>query len=135
MKKWSSGWINTSEYKTKDILLSVVSNRVKSLTPSNKAETYYKCLCPFHKEKTSSMKFYYNKHSYRWGYKCFGCGRSGDVFDFLMKFERWEFWDAIAYLKKWHIPTYKISTSKSKSVQLEIPFPEYQFDTNEDLPF
>lgn len=32
--------------------------------------------CPFHSEKTASMKLYKN------GYHCFGCGASGSVIDF-----------------------------------------------------
>ena len=34
-------------------------------------------LCPFHKEKTASMKIYKDS------YYCFGCGAHGDVFDFV----------------------------------------------------
>lgn len=33
--------------------------------------------CPFHKEKTASMKIYKDS------YYCFGCGAHGDVFDFV----------------------------------------------------
>lgn len=33
--------------------------------------------CPFHKEKTASMKIYQDS------YYCFGCGAHGDVFDFV----------------------------------------------------
>ena len=35
--------------------------------------------CPFHSERTASFKIYPN------GYKCFGCGVSGDVITFVMK--------------------------------------------------
>ena len=34
-----------------------------------------KCCCVFHNEKTPSMAVYEN------GFKCFGCGKSGDVID------------------------------------------------------
>ncbi len=37
------------------------------------------CLCPFHGEKTPSMKVYEKN------YKCFGCGESGDVIKFVEK--------------------------------------------------
>lgn len=37
--------------------------------------------CPFHKEKTASMKIYQDS------YYCFGCGAHGDVFDFVMAME------------------------------------------------
>ncbi len=38
------------------------------------------CLCPFHAEKTPSMKIYDN------GFKCYGCGEGGDMFVFVQKF-------------------------------------------------
>lgn len=37
------------------------------------------CLCPFHEEKTPSMKIYDN------GFKCYGCGEGGDMFVFVQK--------------------------------------------------
>ncbi|MRR37070.1 DNA primase, partial [bacterium] len=37
-------------------------------------------LCPFHKEKTPS----FHVDEVRQTYKCFGCGKGGDVFSFLM---------------------------------------------------
>lgn len=37
------------------------------------------CLCPFHAEKTPSMKIYDK------GFKCFGCGEGGDMFVFVQK--------------------------------------------------
>lgn len=37
--------------------------------------------CPFHKEKTASMKIYQDS------YYCFGCGAHGDVFDLVMAME------------------------------------------------
>ena len=41
--------------------------------------------CPFHKEKTPSMKIY--KDSFH----CFGCGASGDVFSFVQRMEKCDF--------------------------------------------
>ena len=37
------------------------------------------CLCPFHAEKTPSMKIYDD------GFKCFGCGEGGDIIKFVEK--------------------------------------------------
>ena len=42
------------------------------------------CNCPFHAEKTSSMKLYTDSNQYH----CFGCGEHGDVIDFVAKMER-----------------------------------------------
>ena len=52
------------------------------------------CCCPFHTEKTPSFKV----DSARGTYHCFGCGESGDVFDFVMKQEGLSFADAIRKL-------------------------------------
>lgn len=43
------------------------------------------CSCPFHKEKTASMKIYKDS------YYCFGCGKSGDIFTFIMDMENLTF--------------------------------------------
>lgn len=43
------------------------------------------CCCPFHKEKTGSMKIYKSS------YNCFGCGANGDVFSFVMGMEHCDF--------------------------------------------
>jgi len=38
-------------------------------------------LCPFHSENTPSFSIY--QKNGRWRFKCFGCGASGDAFDFV----------------------------------------------------
>jgi DNA primase len=54
----------------------------------------YKGLCPFHQEKTPS--FYVNPA--RGSFHCFGCGKGGDVFSFLMDMERLHFREALERL-------------------------------------
>lgn len=53
-----------------------------------------KGLCPFHQEKTPS--FYVSPQ--RGTYHCFGCGKGGDAFSFLMELERLTFPDALKRL-------------------------------------
>jgi DNA primase len=51
-------------------------------------------LCPFHTEKTPSFSVNRERRIFH----CFGCGRGGDVFRFLMDHERMGFVEAVSYL-------------------------------------
>ena len=51
-------------------------------------------LCPFHGEKTPS----FNVSPDRGIYKCFGCGKGGNVFSFLMEYHKMSFVDAVKSL-------------------------------------
>ncbi|MGI6484045.1 MAG: DNA primase [Candidatus Dojkabacteria bacterium] len=56
----------------------------------------YVGLCPFHKEKTPS--FIVSPDIQR--YKCFGCNRSGDIFNFVQEIENIDFVEALEKLAK-----------------------------------
>lgn len=47
--------------------------------------------CPFHEDKTASMKVYDGQR----GFHCFGCNTGGDVIDFVIKLFNLPFKDAI----------------------------------------
>jgi DNA primase len=51
-------------------------------------------LCPFHNEKTPS----FNVNADKQFYKCFGCGKGGDVFSFVMEIEGLGFFEAMKLL-------------------------------------
>ncbi len=51
-------------------------------------------LCPFHGEKTPSFSI----HAGQQFYHCFGCGESGDVFSFMMKYHNLDFPEALKEL-------------------------------------
>ncbi len=53
-------------------------------------------LCPFHGEKTSS----FSVHSGQQFFYCFGCGESGDVFTFMMKYYNLDFPGAVKELAR-----------------------------------
>lgn len=53
-------------------------------------------LCPFHHEKTGSFKVYKGAG----GWKCYGCGESGDVIDFVEKYFNLDFKEAMAKLNE-----------------------------------
>lgn len=48
--------------------------------------------CPFHKEKTASMKIY------KKDFHCFGCGENGDIFTFVMLMDGLTFKEAFKEL-------------------------------------
>lgn len=54
------------------------------------------CKCPFHNERTASMKVYDGNR----GYCCFSCGESGDTINFVMKFFGIKFNEALAKINE-----------------------------------
>lgn len=71
-------------------ILDIVSEYV-SLKKSGRAMVG---LCPFHSEKTPSFNVNQDKQFF----KCFGCGKGGDVFTFLMEIEQISFPEALQKL-------------------------------------
>jgi len=59
-----------------------------------KAGRSFKGLCPFHKEKTPSFMVNPERQTFH----CFGCGKGGDVFRFLMEIEGVRFPEALRTL-------------------------------------
>lgn len=60
--------------------------------------------CPFHKEKTASMRIYKDS------YNCFGCGANGDIFTFIQRMDNCDFKTAFYSLGG----TYQKPTDNSK---------------------
>lgn len=58
----------------------------------------HKGLCPFHDEKTPSFYVHQGKQIY----KCFGCGAGGNVINFLMEIEGWNFPETVRRLAERH---------------------------------
>ena len=61
-----------------------------------KAGKHFTGLCPFHNEQTPSFSVNAEKQYYH----CFGCGRSGNVFQFLMDYQHINFVEAVAAVAK-----------------------------------
>ena len=80
----------TAEVKSK---LSVVDVVGESVT-LKKAGTTYKGLCPFHGEKTPSFVVTPGRESWH----CFGCGKGGDIFSFVMERDGMSFPEALRTL-------------------------------------
>lgn len=71
-------------------IVQLIGERVH-LTKAGKS---FKGLCPFHSEKSPS--FFVTADIQR--YKCFGCGKSGDIFTFLEEYEGMTFAEALQEL-------------------------------------
>src|SRR6266566_2792289 len=67
----------TAEIKSKLDIVELIGEQV----PLKKAGQSYKGLCPFHSEKTPSFVVTPGRESW----KCFGCGKGGDIFNFVME--------------------------------------------------
>ena len=68
--------------------------RARGVDLKRRGRSFTAC-CPFHAEKTPF--FNVNPDGY---YKCFGCGKGGDVFSFLMELDKLSFSEALETLAK-----------------------------------
>jgi DNA primase len=69
---------------------------IQEYLPLKKAGRNFKTNCPFHNENTPS--FVISPERQIW--HCFGCGKGGDVFTFLMEYENLEFSESLRILAK-----------------------------------
>ncbi len=71
-------------------VVDLVSEYVKL----KKSGSGYMGLCPFHSEKSPS----FSVSPIRQSYHCFGCGKGGDIFSFLMEYDNLTFPEAVRQL-------------------------------------
>lgn len=92
----------TMQGRIPDNILEDILNRVdiveliSSYIPLKRAGRNFKAACPFHHEKTPSFMVSPERQIYH----CFGCGAGGNAFNFLIKYERLEFLEAVELLAK-----------------------------------
>ncbi|MDY2984110.1 MAG: DNA primase [Synergistes jonesii] len=78
------------EIKSRLDIVDVVSEYVKL---KRNGRTFWGC-CPFHNEKTPSFSVSPERQTFH----CFGCGKGGDIFTFIMEAEHLEFREALERL-------------------------------------
>ena len=96
-----------------DILHSTdIVDIVGKYVPLKKAGSNFSGCCPFHNEKTPSFMVSPTKQIF----KCFGCGKGGNVLTFMQEIEKIDFRDAVKELAKMqHIDLEKYDTSLKKN--------------------
>ena len=67
---------------------------IESYLPLRPSGRYLKALCPFHKENSPSFTVYRAEQYF----KCYGCGKTGDVFDWLKERDGLNFREAMEQL-------------------------------------
>ena len=78
------------EIRSRNDIVSVISSYVKL---ERRGSSYFG-LCPFHNEKSPSFSVSPQKQMYY----CFGCGEGGNVISFIMKYENYDFMEALKFL-------------------------------------
>lgn len=81
---------STEEIKSKLDIVEFLRGYLE-VTPAGKN---FKARCPFHKEKTPSFMISPDRQTWH----CFGCALGGDIFEFVMRYEHFEFSEALKVL-------------------------------------
>ena len=81
-----------NEIRSANDIVDVISSYI----PLEKKGKNFFGVCPFHDDSNPSMSVSRDKQIY----KCFSCGASGNVFNFVMDYEHVDFKEALAILAK-----------------------------------
>lgn len=126
-----------SEYSMNNVIEEIKSrcdivDVIGQVVALKKAGSNFKGLCPFHGEKTPSFVVSEGKQIFT----CFGCGASGDVLSFVMKYYNLDFIQAVEKLAKEYsidLPTtYGNSGKKSELYDINKRAAHFFFDAIRD---
>lgn len=100
-----------SQSKIDEIASSLdIVELISQYTPLRKAGQNFMGRCPFHQEKTPSFSVSQEKGVYH----CFGCGKSGNMFNFIMDIDNISFYEAVRVL------------AEKANIELEFDDKEYE---------
>ena len=105
-------------------LVDLVQSAVGKLT---RAGRNFKACCPFHNEKTPS----FNINVEGQFFKCFGCGKGGDVFTFVMLYDRCEFPEAMKILADRAGIRIEIDAKSAEQYKKETDWKSYLYKFND----
>ena len=86
-----------------------IVNIIGSYIPLTQRGKNYVCVCPFHDDHSPSMSVSPEKQIY----KCFACGKTGNVFTFVSEYEDVPFIDAVAIVAEKCGMEFKRSSTKT----------------------
>lgn len=103
-------------------IVDVISNYI----PLKKTGSNFKARCPFHDEKTASFVVSPKKQIY----KCFGCGKGGNVITYVQEFEKISFPEALKKLAaRAGITVQQSMQSKGKDSKRDLIYKIYEITT------
>lgn len=83
------------------VSLNELKERIKQSNPIEEViseklplNAHFKAICPFHKEETPSFSVNVKEQYFH----CFGCGKGGDVIEYIMLEQNIDFWSALKLL-------------------------------------
>ncbi|MDA3813400.1 MAG: DNA primase [Candidatus Cloacimonetes bacterium] len=99
---------------------------INSYIPLKKTGSNFKARCPFHDEKTASFVVSPKKQIY----KCFGCGKGGNVITYVQEFEKISFPEALRKLAaRAGITVKQTMQSKGKDSKRDLIYKIYELTT------
>lgn len=88
---------------------------INHFTPLKKDGINWRACCPIHGEKSPSFTVNINKNIF----KCFGCGKSGDVIDFVMLVNNYKYTEAVNWISNFQ--SINLDTNYKPVEYIELP--------------